>query len=618
MNLLNLENVSKAFVSRVLLDGVTVGIQDTDKIGVIGVNGTGKSTLLAIAAGVLAPDEGQVVKRNSVRISYLTQNPVFDSEKTILENVSSIIEGKSDHWDISGEARARLIDFGIPDPDVMPETLSGGQKKRAALVAAVLTPCDLLILDEPTNHLDHGMIEWLEQYLRSFRGAILMVTHDRYFLDQVTNCILEIDKGKTYRYEENYSGYLKMKEQRMNYALAAERKAAALYKQDLAWIQRGARARSTKQKAHIQRFEALRDREKIVEDREVVLNSLPSRLGGKTILLEDIAKGFGGDPLFSHFTYTFRKTDRIGIVGPNGCGKSTLLRCIVGQESVDAGSVEIGQTVRIGYFSQENEALDETERVIDYIRDTAEYIRTSDGLITASAMCEQFLFDGEMQYSLIGKLSGGEKRRLYLLKVLMSAPNVLILDEPTNDLDIQTLRILEDYLDRFSGIILTVSHDRYFLDRVVTRIFVFREDGTLLQSEGGYTDYLMHMQERGLDVLTGKPSTGTRSGAGKQTPGDDGDAKDNLTGAEAYAARTRKRKKLSYKDQREYDGIEDEIAELEERSQKLDEEIAEAATQYTRLAELTEEKEAVDAKLEERMERYFELQEMIEALERDE
>ncbi|MDO4622846.1 MAG: ABC-F family ATP-binding cassette domain-containing protein [Eubacteriales bacterium] len=607
MNILNLEKVSKAYVSRKLLDDVTVGISDTDKIGVIGINGTGKSTLLAIAAGAVEPDDGQVIKGNSVRISYLPQNPIFDEDKSVIENVVGIIEGKSDHWDTEGEVRARLLDFGIDDPDCSPKQLSGGQKKRAALVAAILTPCELLILDEPTNHLDHGMIEWLENYLRNYRGAILMVTHDRYFLDQVTTQILEIDGGKCYRYEANYSRYLELKQERMDYARAAERKAAALYKKDLAWIMRGARARSTKQKAHIQRFEALRDREQLPEERQVALNSLPSRLGGKTIILEDVSAGYDGKILFHDFSYRFLKTDRIGIIGPNGCGKSTLMKVIVGRLAPASGVTEIGQTVKIGYFSQENEQLDLKERVIDYIKDTAEYIQTTDGLMSASAMCEQFLFDGEMQYSLIEKLSGGEKRRLYLLKILMEAPNVLILDEPTNDLDIQTLRILEDYLDRFAGIIITVSHDRYFLDRVVTRIFSFEKDGTIRQNEGAYTDYLERATAEGRETVLGSAgvSVNMKSGSGKN-------ANAKSEAAEAYKNRKREQKKLSYKDQREYDHIEEEIAELEEKSAALEQQMIDAATDFVRLAELSAEKDAVDQKLEERMERFFELQELVE------
>ncbi len=641
MNLLNLENISKAFVSRILLDDVTLGISDTDKIGVIGVNGTGKSTMLAIAAGILEPDGGQVVKGKNVRISYLSQNPVFDPKKTILENVTEAVSGKEEHWDVTGEVRARLSDFGIDDPDMMPEAMSGGQKKRAALVAAILTPCELLILDEPTNHLDHGMIEWLQNYLKGFRGAILMVTHDRYFLDNVTNKIVEIDRGKVYTYEENYSGYLELKEQRLNFARAAERKAAAIYRKDLAWMQRGARARSTKQKAHIQRFEALRDREKIVEERQVELASLPTRLGGKTIELTEVGKSYDGHTLFRDFTYTFNKTDRIGFVGKNGCGKSTLLKMIVGQLSPDTGSVVIGQTVRIGYFSQENERLNPQQRVIDYIRDTAEYIQTADGTVTASGMCEKFLFDGEMQYSLIEKLSGGEKRRLYLLKVLMESPNVLILDEPTNDLDIQTLRILEDYLDRFAGILIVVSHDRYFLDRVVTRIFYFEPDGTLRQNEGGYTDFLLRMESEGREISIGQVVSGTGRGktksVGSADPNGAGwsnadaagsghagaadadsgyDAFAGMTGAEKYEAQkkaARKQTKLSYKDQREYDHIEEEIDALESRSKELENLMLEAATDYGKLAELNREKEVVDEKLEERMERYLELQELVDS-----
>jgi len=490
MNILNLEHVSKSFENRVLLDDVTLGLEDTDKIGVIGINGTGKSTLLSITAGTLAPDEGKVVRGKEIRISYLSQNPEFDNSLSVLENVARTVNGKDTFWDTTGEAKAMLQRLGIEDPGVSPEILSGGQKKRAALAAALLTPCDLLILDEPTNHLDNEMIEWLEDYLIRYRGAILMVTHDRYFLDSVTGQIVEIDRGKLYRYAENYSGYLELRQQRMDYALAAERKMAALYRKDLAWIMRGARARSTKQKAHIRRFEELRDRDKIVEDRNVAINALTSRLGGKTIEIEGIAKGYDGRVLFHDFSYIFLKNDRIGIIGPNGCGKSTLVKTIIGQITPDEGQVSIGQTVKIGYFGQENEPpKDESERVIDYVKDIAEYIRTEDGLTSASAMCEQFLFDSNMQYTPISKLSGGEKRRLYLLRVLMGAPNVLILDEPTNDLDIQTLRVLEDYLDRFAGIIIVVSHDRYFLDRVVTRIFYFDGSGKIGRVEGAYAEY---------------------------------------------------------------------------------------------------------------------------------
>ncbi|MGI6055938.1 MAG: ABC-F family ATP-binding cassette domain-containing protein [Bilifractor sp.] len=611
-NLMNLEQVSKSFMSRKLLDDVTLGISANDKIGLIGVNGTGKSTLLSIAAGELEPDSGNVTKGTDVRISYLRQNPVFDNAKTLLENIVSQVSGKEAHWDTAGEVRATLQKFGISDPEVSPSHLSGGQKKRAALVAAILTPCDILILDEPTNHLDNEMSSWLENYLKSFKGAILMVTHDRYFLDAVTNCIVEIDRGKLYRYEANYSKFLELKAERADFARAAERKAAALYRQDLAWMMRGARARSTKQKAHIQRFEALRDRDKIVDDRNVVLNSLPSRLGGKTIEVYGIAKNYNGKNLFHDFTYTFLKTDRIGIIGPNGCGKSTLLKCIIGQVKPDEGHVEIGQTVKIGYFGQENEALGENAQVLDFIRDTAEYIRTAEGLTSASAMCERFLFAGEMQHTVIGKLSGGEKRRLALLRILMEAPNVLILDEPTNDLDIRTLQILEDYLDHFAGIVITVSHDRYFLDRVVNRIFSFEGDGLLHQSEGGYEDYLLHR-----DAQTGADAgDGAQAGRGGLPEQDVSDAA-SASGSKAdWLAQksARKKTRLTYNEQREWDSIEGEIDALDQKSGELEKEMESAATDYTKLAELSAEKEKTDAMLEAKMERYFELQQMIEDL----
>ena len=608
MNLLNVENVSKTYMERAVLDDVSVGISDTDKIGVVGTNGTGKSTLLGIVAGVVSPDEGKVVQGNSLRISYLPQNPIFDVDKTLLENITDTIYAGGDHWDKMGEIKANLSKFGIDDPECNPSILSGGQKKRAALVAAIMTPSDLLILDEPTNHLDSEMIEWLEDYLKRFRGAILMVTHDRYFLDEVTNQIIEIDKGKAYRYESNYSGFLELKQQRLDYEMAAERKAATLYKKDLAWILRGARARSTKQKAHIQRFEALRDRKRPEEERQVELSSLPSRMGNKTIILDKVSKRYEERTLFRDFSYTFNKLDRIGIIGPNGCGKSTLLKVIVGAIQPDSGTVEIGQTIQIGYFSQENEALDESARVIDYIKDTAEYIRTTEGLVSASAMCERFLFTPDMQYAPIGKLSGGEKRRLYLLRVLMTAPNVIILDEPTNDLDIQTLRILEDYLDSFAGIIITVSHDRYFLDRVVTRIFAFEKDGTLFQSEGGYSDYLVHKEALGLSESSQNESDGSKklSGSNANSDGDEKQKKGK------YRA-PREKTKLSYNEQKEYDTIEDDIEKLEERSAELEKLMVEAATDFPRLMELTKEKEEVDAEIERKMDRYIELQEMVDS-----
>ena len=604
MNILNVENVSKSYMSKPVLSNISVGISDTDKIGVVGTNGTGKSTLLSIVAGTVTPDAGQVVVSNGLRISYLPQNPVFDMNKTLIENIAEKIYAGDDHWDKMGEIKANLAKFGIDDPDCSPVILSGGQKKRAALVAAIMTPSDLLILDEPTNHLDSDMIEWLENFLQHFRGALLMITHDRYFLDEVTNQILEIDKGSAYRYESNYSGFLELKQQRLDFEQAAERKAAALYRKDLAWMLRGARARSTKQKAHIQRFEELRDRKRPEEERQVMLSSLPTRMGNKTIILEGISKSYEGKTLFKDFSYIFGKLDRIGIIGPNGCGKSTLLKCLIGQVTPDTGTVEIGQTIKIGYFGQENEAIDETKRVIDYIRDTAEFIRTSEGLTSASVMCDRFLFNPEMQYAPISKLSGGEKRRLYLLRVLMEQPNVLILDEPTNDLDIQTLRILEDYLDEFAGIIITVSHDRYFLDRIVTRIFSFEKDGSLYQSEGGYSDFLVHKNEAG-GVETGSTTAGEKSSSSE-----------NKASKNNYRA-PREKTKLSFKEQREYDNIESEIEQLEEKSSQLEAQILEAATDYPKLVALSKEKEEVDAEIERKMNRYVELQEMVDSFQAD-
>ena len=604
MNILNVENVSKTYMSKYVLNRITIGISDTDKIGVVGINGTGKSTLLGIIAGTVEPDSGQVVRNSNLRISYLPQNPVFDLEKTLLENITDKIYAGGDNWDKMGEIKANLAKFGINDPECNPEILSGGQKKRAALVAALMTPSDLLILDEPTNHLDSEMIEWLEDFLKRFKGALLMITHDRYFLDEVTDQIIEIDKGNTYRYEANYSGFLELKEQRLEYEQAAERKAAALYKKDLAWILRGARARSTKQKAHIQRFEALRDRQLPEEERFVTLSSLPTRMGNKTIILDNISKGYDERILFKNFSYTFGKLDRIGVIGPNGCGKSTFLKCIIGSILPDTGTVETGQTIKIGYFGQENEALDEKNRVLDYIKDAAEFIRTPDGLISATMMCERFLFTPDMQYAPIAKLSGGEKRRLYLLRVLMEAPNVIILDEPTNDLDIQTLRILEDYLDSFPGIVLTVSHDRYFLDRVVTRVFSFEGNGNILQSEGGYSDYICRKKtaEREADKASASSvkQEGFDAGTSNKAP-----QNRNRT--------IREKTKLSYAEQKEYDNIEAEIEELESSFRDLEEQITASATDYSRLMQLQTEKKEIEFMIERKMERFIELQEMVDS-----
>ena len=617
MILMTLEGIGITFGDTAILQNVTQGIDEYDRIGVIGVNGTGKSTLLAIVAGALEADEGQIIRRSGLKVSYLPQNPVFDPERSVLENVVRNIEQDQEFWNVQGEAAAMLEKLGIEDPSVMPETLSGGQRKRAALAAALLTPSDLLILDEPTNHLDHEMIEWLQNQLESYRGALVMVTHDRYFLDEVTTTIWEIDRANVYSYPGNYEKYLQTKQARMDFALAAERKMAQLYKQDLAWMMRGARARSTKQKAHIQRFEALRDREKIVEERNVLIESIPSRMGNKTIEVRGLGKRYGDKRLFRDFTYTFLKNDRIGIIGPNGCGKSTLLKILTGQIEPDEGEVEQGQTIVVGYFGQEYEELPPTDTVIDVVKSIGEYIRTADGLITASAMCERFLFIKSKQYTPVAKLSGGEKRRLHLLRVLMGAPNVLILDEPTNDLDIQTLQILEDYLDHFSGIVIVVSHDRYFLDRVVNRIFSFEPDGLLHQSEGGYEEYLLRKVAAEEEADGGKASAGHDSGK----PGVSGN-KSGPAGASAPAdqpAKNKKyrapsqRKKLTFSEQREYDTLEDIIDELTEKSEQLAADMAQASTDYVRLQELAQEKQKIDEELEEKIERFLTLQELVES-----
>ncbi|MBR0152159.1 MAG: ABC-F family ATP-binding cassette domain-containing protein [Lachnospiraceae bacterium] len=593
MNLLNVEQVSKSFTERLLLDGVTFGIEEGDRIGVIGINGTGKSTLLQIIAGVTEPDEGQVVKGSSVTVEYVAQQPVFDEEKSVLTNVITGRRGRGENWNVEGEAKALLKRFAIEDPSCPMKELSGGQKKRAALVRTLLDPSDILVLDEPTNHLDAEMTEWLEEHLADYPGAVVLVTHDRYFLDRVSNHIFELDRGRIYRYETDYTGYLELKAEREAMEAAAERKARTLYRKDLEWMLRGARARSTKQKAHIRRFEQLRDREKPAESRQVEMSSAVTRLGGRTVEAEGLAKSYGEKVLFTDFSYIFLKGDRIGIVGPNGCGKTTLLRVLLGLEKPDAGSVSVGQTVKMSYFAQENEPADPALRVIDYIRDTAEYVRTAEGIVTASAMCERFLFDKTMQYARIEKLSGGEKRRLYLLKTLMEAPNVLVLDEPTNDLDIETLQVLEDYLDSFEGIVISVSHDRYFLDRTCRRLFAFEEGGRIRQHEGGYSDYRLCVEEES-----------------RKEPEEPAAAPEKA----AYVRSHAKKKTLSFKDQREYETLPGEIEALEAQSAAIATQIEQYATDAEKLAALVQEQEELQARLEERMERWLTLEEMAEAL----
>ena len=595
MNLLTAEKVSKSFTDKILFDKITLGINENDKIGVLGVNGTGKSTLLKIIAGKEEAEEGQVVKGNQVRVEYLPQTPEFDEHLSVIENIVHGVGLHQEGWNVEGEAKAMLGKLHISDFDAKPSQLSGGQQKRAALVRALLTPCDLLILDEPTNHLDNEMSEWLEDYLKRFQGAILMVTHDRYFLDAVTNCIVEIDKGNLYRYDGNYSEYLMLKAQREEMELATERKKQNLYRQDLEWMMRGARARSTKQKAHIERFLELQNREKPVEQKKVEMGSVSSRLGKQTIEIEHISKSYGEKNLIEDFSYIFLKDDRIGIVGSNGSGKSTLLKMIVGEEKTDSGTITIGQTVKIGYFSQDNRTLDGKQKVIDYVKEAGEYIETEDGRITASQMLEKFLFFGGIQYSNIEKLSGGEKRRLYLLRVLMSAPNILILDEPTNDLDIQTLTILEDYLDHFDGIVITVSHDRYFLDRIVRRIFAFEGNGKICQYEGGFTDYFQKVQGKSVEKSEKTEKTKEK------------------TKNQDWKKREEKLK-FTYKEQKEYEVIDQVIADLEEKIEQLEQQIEKNAKDFVKLNEFMKEKEQAEQELEEKMERWVYLNDLAEKI----
>ena len=617
MNLLTMEHITKSYTDRVLLDDVAFSINENEKIGVIGVNGMGKSTLLKLVAGVEECDAGQSSMGNHVKISYLPQTPVFKEEATVLtgavEGYKDGDESLGDLWTLEAEAKSMLNRLGFLDYDEKIAHTSGGQKKRIALVRALLTPAEILILDEPTNHLDNTMSEWLEDYLTNFRGAILMVTHDRYFLDRVSNRIVEVDKGKLYQYPGNYSEFLRLKEAREDIALATQKKRKNLLRTELQWLQRGARARSTKQKAHIDRIKAMQEMKDIQEEKRVAMDSIVTRMGNKTIEMEHISKSYGQKLLIDDFNYIFLKNDRIGIVGPNGCGKSTLLKILNGIVEPDAGHVEIGQTIKIGYFSQENEYMDETMRVIDYVKEVGEYISTSDGKITAAQMLENFLFEGALQWSKIEKLSGGEKRRLYLLRILMAAPNVLILDEPTNDLDIQTLTILEDYLDRFDGIVITVSHDRYFLDRTVRRIFVFEGNGKIRQSEGGYSDYLIRLE---LEKPEGNfPNIGKAMSA-KNAFGEafQGDENSQKTDSKKTWKERERKLKFTYNEQKEFESIDDDIAKLESKIESLDEEMLKNATNSVKLKELMEKKQQAENALEEKMDRWVYLNDLNEKI----
>lgn len=612
MNLVTIEHLTKSYTERLLFDDTSFSINEGEKIGLIGVNGTGKSTLLKIVAGLEDADSGSVVRGRSLYIRYLPQIPEFTEGDTVLESVMRENAGETHYSspdEMQATARSMLNKLGITEHDALTSTLSGGQRKRVALASVLMSTADLLILDEPTNHLDSGMADWLEEYLKAFRGALMMITHDRYFLDSVAGRIVELDKGKLYSYQANYEGFLSLKAERMEMAEASERKRQAILRNEIAWMQRGARARSTKQKAHIQRYEELRDQKGPEYDRNVELESIASRLGRTTVEVKDLCKAYGDKVLIKDFTYIFLKNDRVGIIGPNGSGKSTLMKMLAGWVEPDSGTIQIGQTVKMGYFSQENEAMDESLKVIDYIKNVAEYVKTKDGSISASQMLERFLFPSGMQYTIIGRLSGGERRRLYLLRILMEAPNVILLDEPTNDLDIQTLTILEDYLDTFPGIVIAVSHDRYFLDRVVNRIFAFEGQGKVSQYEGGFTDYQIAWSAR-------HPRE-----TGEQKGGRGGDSDGSGSGLSVnrnnwkQSAGGEKKRKLSFKEQREWETIEADIADLERSIGDLEREIGKSATNYTRLNELMEEKSAREAQLEEKMERWMYLNELVEQIE---
>ena len=595
MNILNIEHVNKIYGEKVIFDDVCCGIDSRDKIGIIGINGTGKTTLLKIIAGIEETDSGDIIKQNGIKIGYLPQSQVYPKDTKVLDYV---IKGcKFDEWTAKSEAKSILNTLGLTDHDQLVEHLSGGQKKRAALARVLLEDTDMLILDEPTNHLDGEMLEWLEDFLNRYKGAVLMVTHDRYFLDKVTNRILELDHGKIYSYDADYSGFLELKAEREEMMLASNRKRKSMLRMELEWAKRGCRARSTKQRARLERLEALKEGKTPVADATVELESIETRMGKKTIEFHHVSKGYGDRELIKDFDYIVLKNQRLGIIGPNGCGKSTLIKMLNGIVEPDSGHIEIGETVKLGYFAQEVPDMDDSRRVIDYVKDIAEYIPVAGGRITASQMLERFLFTPDMQYAPIAKLSGGEKKRLYLLGILQTAPNCLIIDE-CNDLDIPTLTILEDYLSTFPGIVITVSHDRYFLDNVVDRIFAF-EDGVLHQYEGGYTDYL---NSENRPIKDGEVRVKKASDTKEES-------------MKSWKENAPVKIKFTYKEEKEYESIDDDIAALEEKLEKLDNDMVKNATNSVKLSELMIEKEKAEKDLEYKMERWVYLNDLAEKIE---
>ena len=597
MNILNIEHISKIFGEKVIFRDASFGIQEGDKVGIIGINGTGKSTLLKMIAGEEEPDSGQIIRQNGIRIAYLPQNPAFPAGATV---ASYALEGNSDtDWIV----QSNLTKLGITEYEKKIEHLSGGQKRRTALAKTLAGEFDVLILDEPTNHLDEEMISWLEDYLRSYRGVVLMVTHDRYFLDRVSNRILEISHGAMYSYQANYTKFLELKAAREEMELASERKRQSVLRMELEWAKRGCRARSTKQRARLERLEALKNGSAPLADQAVEMDASEVRMGKKTIELHHVSKGYGAEKIIDDFEYIVLKNQRLGI-GPNGCGKSTLLKMIAGLVKPDSGQIEIGETIKIGYLAQEEPDMDTNERVIDYIKDIAEYVQTKEGRISASQMLERFLFTPEMQYTPVSKLSGGEKRRLYLLSVLISGANVYVLDEPSNNVDIPTLTILEDYLNNFSGIVITVSHDRYFLDNVVDRIFEFEGNGKLRQYEGGYTDYLEAHEKRF--------GTAPDMSLTNKTKADSGEKKNN---SKDWKQNRPVKLKFTFSEQKEFDTIDDDIAALEAKIEQIDADMMKFATDSGKLNDLMKEKDANESALEEKMDRWVYLNDLAERIE---
>lgn len=634
MNLITLENISKSYSEKKLLEDISLGINDKEKIGLIGVNGTGKSTLLKIIAGAQIPDDGTITKANKVRIEYLPQNPYYDENATVLEQVfkgtceemkiignyqdvldkinKSYDEKLNDRllklqekmdalnlWDLESSAKTVLTKLGIKDFNQKVKELSGGQRKRVSLASALITPCELLILDEPTNHLDNDTIDWLETYLNSFKGSILMITHDRYFLDRVTNRILELDKGILYSYEGNYSVFLEKKMNRLQLAESMEAKRQNLLRKELAWVRRGAKARTTKQKARLQRFDELSNKNDYTPEDKLEISVGSSRLGKKIIEIENLSKSFDGRTFIDNLDYTLARTDRIGIVGRNGLGKSTLIRLLNGELKPDSGTISIGETVKIGCFNQDTSKMHPDMRAIDYIKEESDYITTADGhKITASQMCEKFLFNGTLQYTHIKNLSGGEKRRLQLLRVLMMAPNVLLLDEPTNDLDIDTLSRLEDYLDDFNGVLICVSHDRYFLDRVCNKIFAYEGRGKINIYTGNYSDYLDYREQENIEFeeFEDKVKEEKPKAPKKEKP------------------KAKNKPKFSYNEQREFDTIDEDIEKLEDKIASLEEDTSKYATDFTKLQEIMDEKTKLENELQVKYERWEYLNNLAEEI----